>query len=233
MTGIRKMVLIEETELQRLKEKHLRDYDPTLNAMARAESDLDAIFGDKDLTDEQKSALIQHAQQRFNNLKSSRGSILQARVEPEHRPNMQQPADPKHEENTNANDVLTSLKEFVDSHPPLPQVSKEFDMLDVKTRSPHLPLYRISKADPLSRKKKSANKISGDPSLASIKTESPLSTTISSIPIADDSPSGKAHIRRSKRRKTLASSSSFFPKQSGTGTIHPPGTKPRLLFLYH
>lgn len=229
MTGIRKMILIEEAELDRLRQKQLRDYDPTLSAMARAQTDLEAIISNKDLTDDQKSALIQTAQQRFNNLKSSRGAMPKKEVGSEDAPGPEHQLPLKSEEMAQATDVLSSLKQFLSEHKetdrPLPDEKYAFSDLSFS----HAP---ITKPELKPRNIKVINKLARDSSLAAIKTESPLTPSFSSISLAAESQSPQSHIRRSKRRKTLASSS-LFPKQSGTGSIYPPGKKPRLLFLYH
>ena len=82
MSDVRKMVLMEEAELDRMRQKQLKEYDPTLSAMGRAQSQIQEALTDDKLTDEEKLALLTEVQQRFSRLKSSIGVIPKAEPPP-------------------------------------------------------------------------------------------------------------------------------------------------------
>ena len=73
--GFKKMILMEEAERERLQQKQLREYDPLLSALARAQSHIDGILAAHDLTDEQKLSLFEIARQKFKKLKAAHGPI--------------------------------------------------------------------------------------------------------------------------------------------------------------
>ena len=75
MTDLRKMVLLEAAELERLRQRQIKEYDPNLSAMARAQEQIDEILLNSKLSDEEKAALINQAQQRFNTIKSVVGPL--------------------------------------------------------------------------------------------------------------------------------------------------------------
>lgn len=72
---MKKMVLLEEGEVERLRQKQIKEYDPTLGAMARAQIELEAVLGNHNLSDEEKLNLLNNVQQKFKKLKSSIGVI--------------------------------------------------------------------------------------------------------------------------------------------------------------
>ena len=59
------MILLEEAEVDRLRQKQIPEYDPTIGAMAHAQSDIDDARTRSKLSDEQKLNLVFQAQQRF------------------------------------------------------------------------------------------------------------------------------------------------------------------------
>ena len=75
MSDYRKMMLLEEAEVDRLRQKQIREYDPTLSALGRAQAQMEAFLLDDKLSDEEKLMLIEQAQQKFKRLKSAIGPI--------------------------------------------------------------------------------------------------------------------------------------------------------------
>ena len=75
MSEYRKMVLMENAEVDRLRQKQIREYDPTIGAMAHAQADIDEALTRSNLTDDQKLTLLSQAQQRFMRLKASIGIL--------------------------------------------------------------------------------------------------------------------------------------------------------------
>ena len=75
MSDYRKMVLLEEAEVDRLRQKQLREYDPTVSALARAQAQMEMFLLDEKLSDEEKLMLIEQAQQKFKRLKAAIGPI--------------------------------------------------------------------------------------------------------------------------------------------------------------
>ena len=61
----KRLKLIDEDEIQRLVEKHLRDYDPTLKGLAQIHREMDTNLTRPDLEPEEKLTLFQNSQQRF------------------------------------------------------------------------------------------------------------------------------------------------------------------------
>lgn len=75
---MKKMVLLEQAEVDRLRQRQIRDYDPNLSAMARAQTQLEAILADHDmLSDEDKLSLIDQLSQKFTKLKKTAGPLDQ------------------------------------------------------------------------------------------------------------------------------------------------------------
>ena len=68
-------MLLEEAEVDRLRQKQIREYDPTLSALGRAQAQMEAFLLDDKLSDEEKLMLIEQAQQKFKRLKSAIGPI--------------------------------------------------------------------------------------------------------------------------------------------------------------
>lgn len=65
------MRLVSEEELSRLRQKHIREYHPTVAAMANIQGDVSRVLGRNDLSTEQKLALISAGQARFQRLRAS------------------------------------------------------------------------------------------------------------------------------------------------------------------
>lgn len=65
----RRMTLIGEEELSRLRQKQLRDYNPSLAVMANLQQDMSDILGREDVSAEQKVKLLNVMQTRFQRLK--------------------------------------------------------------------------------------------------------------------------------------------------------------------
>ena len=69
----KRLKLIDEQELNRLVEKQLREYDPTIRSLATLHREMQEIEGRSDLTPEEKVALLSATQQRFSQLKFPKG----------------------------------------------------------------------------------------------------------------------------------------------------------------
>lgn len=59
MSGWKKYKLLAEDEYERLKIKELRDYNPQLKSMVRAQMDIDNVLSNKGITPDEKIKLIQ------------------------------------------------------------------------------------------------------------------------------------------------------------------------------
>ena len=68
MSSFRKLQLVSEEEINRLKQKQLSQYDPQLRAAAFLQSEIDDILTNKDMDAQRKTTLFQTAQQRFASL---------------------------------------------------------------------------------------------------------------------------------------------------------------------
>lgn len=66
----RRLTLIAEDELARLRQRQVRDYNPTLATMAQIQDEMTQTLARKDLSAEQKLKLLSAAQSRFQQLKS-------------------------------------------------------------------------------------------------------------------------------------------------------------------
>jgi len=69
MTSFKKMALISNDELDRLKQKQLSSYNPELRSMAFLKDEMDQLLLRTDLSAEEKLKLFQSAQHRFDSLK--------------------------------------------------------------------------------------------------------------------------------------------------------------------
>ena len=63
----KKLKLIDEHEIQRLVEKHLRQYDPSSRTLANLHQDMDMVIQRDDITPEERIALLKATQNRFTN----------------------------------------------------------------------------------------------------------------------------------------------------------------------
>ena len=59
------MTLIEEAELDRLRQRQIKDYNPALNSLTKIQDQIFKIFDDKELTDEGKCKILAQLQVRF------------------------------------------------------------------------------------------------------------------------------------------------------------------------
>ena len=65
MTSFRKMQLVTDEEINRLRQKQIAQYDPELRAAAFLQSEMDQLLTDKGMDSDQRLRLLQMAQQRF------------------------------------------------------------------------------------------------------------------------------------------------------------------------
>ena len=66
MTGkFKTMTLVEEAELDRLRQRQIKDYNPALNSLTKIQDQIFKIFDDKELTDEGKCKILAQLQDRF------------------------------------------------------------------------------------------------------------------------------------------------------------------------
>ena len=73
MASFKQLKLIDEQELNRLIEKQIRQYDPALKILASVRKEMNTLMERNDLLPEEKLALYQSAQQRFDSIKPSVG----------------------------------------------------------------------------------------------------------------------------------------------------------------
>ena len=69
------MALLEAAELARIRQRQIKEYDPNLGAMARAQEQIEDIIFNGKLSDEEKMALINLAHQRIETLTRTTGPI--------------------------------------------------------------------------------------------------------------------------------------------------------------
>ena len=65
--------MVEQAELERLQQRHLREYSPELAAMTRLQNSIADVLARKDLSPEDKLSLLANYQGRFKNLQSETG----------------------------------------------------------------------------------------------------------------------------------------------------------------
>lgn len=75
MSTTRKMLLLDQAEVERLRQRQLKEYDPTLGAMARATMEIEEVLTNRNLTDEDKLQLLGSLQERFRKLKATLGPV--------------------------------------------------------------------------------------------------------------------------------------------------------------
>ena len=71
----KKLKLIDEQDIQRLVEKHIRQYDPSLRTLGNLHRDMDSVINRDDISPEEKIALFKSTLARFTNLKSPVASV--------------------------------------------------------------------------------------------------------------------------------------------------------------
>ena len=64
----KKMTLLEEAEYERLREKLIRDYNPTLKSLAEIQSSIEDLFQNPNLKPDEKIQLLNHLQSKFGAL---------------------------------------------------------------------------------------------------------------------------------------------------------------------
>ena len=62
------MTLIEEGELERLRQRQIKEYNPTLKSLSQIQEQIDSIFADPNLDDEGKMKMLNLLQEKFDNL---------------------------------------------------------------------------------------------------------------------------------------------------------------------
>ena len=75
MTAFRKFVLISRNELDRIKEKRIREYDQSLSALARTERDIEELLSDPAIANEDKLNTYNKLSQKFDKLRPGVVSI--------------------------------------------------------------------------------------------------------------------------------------------------------------
>ena len=73
MTTFKKMVLLSQDELERMKAKQIKEYDPSLQALARIQDQLDTVLNDSSiakLPPDERLKLFQKLQHRFTQIKN-------------------------------------------------------------------------------------------------------------------------------------------------------------------
>ena len=70
-----KQVLIEQAELDRLRERQIRDYSPEIRSMAKIQDDMQNILLRKDLSADEKLRMLSLPQMRFDKLKAETNTL--------------------------------------------------------------------------------------------------------------------------------------------------------------
>ena len=94
-TAFQKMFLMSEEEMERMKTKQLKDYDPDLRSMTRLQDQANALLSKDNMKPDELLKLINMLQSRFNQIKN------QDKAEPEPAgvsKTMEQPEEPAEEE---------------------------------------------------------------------------------------------------------------------------------------
>ena len=66
MTGkFKTRTLVEEAELDRLRQRQIKDFNPALNSLTKIQELIFKLFDDKELTDEGKCKILAQLQERF------------------------------------------------------------------------------------------------------------------------------------------------------------------------
>ncbi|KAF0138336.1 MAG: hypothetical protein FD143_3681, partial [Ignavibacteria bacterium] len=76
------MVLVEEAEMERLRQRQIKEYNPTLRSLGQIQDQIEKLFDDPELTAEGKCKILSHLQERFSTTlakyKSSANGVGQA-----------------------------------------------------------------------------------------------------------------------------------------------------------
>ena len=121
------MALIEEAELERLRQRQIKEYNPSLRSLGQIQEQIEKLFDDPELTDEGKVKILSHLQDRFGILLSqfknstsrpspeTEGKPLEIEIKPQNNPNpsIDSEEDPKVEasEETPVISLIPSLEE--------------------------------------------------------------------------------------------------------------------------
>ena len=62
------MTLIEEGELERLRQRQIKDYNPSLKSLVSVQEQIEKLFNDSELDDENKLKIMYYLQNKFGNL---------------------------------------------------------------------------------------------------------------------------------------------------------------------
>ena len=283
------MALLEAGELARLRQRQIKEYDPNLGAMARAQEQIeDVIFNDK-LSDEEKMALINLARQRIEALTTTTGPIAKVATPPpvtetshtqptEVQPSIPPPKTPARETTL----PLPSNTSTPDTNIQSSSKSKDDDAVSNELKDYHSLKFMINQNPNLIRTNKSGELILKNRRVADANTEDILKALVSgkeldSTPGVSQmvqflqtmnppkrmfhsptlisrlfplSPSSKPDIKIPPASMSLyqqlspplspthSLSVSKAPRRSrrsqkGKGLDHPPGKRPRILWLYH
>ena len=68
MAAFKRLLLLNEEEVERIKAKQIRDYDPSITALARIKDQMDNVLSSADgdsVSNEQKLKLFQNLQNRY------------------------------------------------------------------------------------------------------------------------------------------------------------------------
>ena len=60
------MTLVEEAELERLRQRQIKEYNPTLRSLGQIQEQIEKLFDDPELSDEGKCKILSHLQKRFS-----------------------------------------------------------------------------------------------------------------------------------------------------------------------
>ena len=71
----KRLKLLDEQELDRLIERQIRQYDPSIHSMAQMKKDMDNVLSREDIPAEEKIALFKASQQRFNKIKPQEAAV--------------------------------------------------------------------------------------------------------------------------------------------------------------
>ena len=250
MSGFRKMVLVDQGEVDRLRQKQIREYNPTISAMGRTQAELEAVLNNAAISDEDKVAILQETQRRFDRLKSIIGPMSEipvtttmtnpapptaqataqqaaAQVTPAHAAQPQagplsSESDEAEEEGGGDNEAATkeALIDFISKHPSLIRGSRPTGQLVIKNRRVIHSSFE-NLLDAAMRQPKS--NLSGvDKFIEGLKS---INTPAHLIP--------NPHIASQLSQASDSISSANPQSQTGQGKSRPPGKRPRILWLYH
>ncbi len=69
MSNVRKMHVLNEEEMARMRDQQLREYVPEIRTLSILKSELDDLLHNKQMTDEERLSLVNRAQLRYESLK--------------------------------------------------------------------------------------------------------------------------------------------------------------------